>query len=313
VLAQTYSQFEYILVDNCSTDGSSGIAQTYSFRDPRIRYIQCTQFLPQLQNYNRALAQISEDSEYCKIVQADDWIFPDCLQLMVETFERSKSIGLVSSYCQVGDMLVGACYPYWTSPLPGGECARWYLRTGFNIFGSQTTVMYRSSLVRQYQPFYDESFPNADVERCMEILKHCDFGFVRQVLSYTRRDNESITSTLLTFQAYALDRYVIARRHAPAFFDPSEAATLTKKWRQKYYRAMAKEAIRFREAGFWRYHRTCLMTLNETLSRSYLAFQIILVLLWTVSNPGSIVLRALRTGKCGIGTNTRVDSVEKLG
>ncbi len=41
VLAQSYSQFEYILMDNCSTDGSSEIAATYASRDPRIRLIRC--------------------------------------------------------------------------------------------------------------------------------------------------------------------------------------------------------------------------------------------------------------------------------
>ena len=33
VLKQSYSEFEYILMDNCSTDGSSEIAETYARRD----------------------------------------------------------------------------------------------------------------------------------------------------------------------------------------------------------------------------------------------------------------------------------------
>ena len=37
VLAQTYTRFEYILVDNQSTDGSAEIAAEYSKRDSRIR------------------------------------------------------------------------------------------------------------------------------------------------------------------------------------------------------------------------------------------------------------------------------------
>ena len=95
-------------MDNCSTDGSGEIAESYARRAPRIRLIRCTQFLSKLANYNRALTEISHASEYCKIVQADDWIFPECLQSMVLAFHKSESIGLVSSYWVTGNNLGGA-------------------------------------------------------------------------------------------------------------------------------------------------------------------------------------------------------------
>ena len=183
VLAQSYSEFEYILMDNCSTDSSGEIAQIYAWRDPRIRLIRCSEFVSQLRNYNRALMEISDASQYCKIVQADDYIFPRCLELMVQAFEQSKSIGLVSSYWLHGDLIAGSGYPYPTPMLPGKECGRWSLRTGSYVFGSQTTVMYRSSLVRERNPFFNESLPHADLDKCMEILACRDFGFVHQVLS----------------------------------------------------------------------------------------------------------------------------------
>ena len=58
VLAQSYTKFEYLLLDNCSTDGSSEIAETYARRDPRIRVIRRPQLVPQLRNYNDALTKI---------------------------------------------------------------------------------------------------------------------------------------------------------------------------------------------------------------------------------------------------------------
>ena len=81
VLRQTYTNFEYILVNNRSTDGSSDIAQQYAARFPdKIRLFHTESFLTQVQNYNFGLSLISPDSKYCKMVQADDWIFPECLQ-----------------------------------------------------------------------------------------------------------------------------------------------------------------------------------------------------------------------------------------
>ena len=301
VLAQSYSEFEYILMDNCSTDGSADIAETYAKRDTRIRLIRCSQFVSQLANYNRALAEISAASKYCKLVQADDWIFPECLQLMVRTFEQAESIGLSSSYwlTDEGNALQGSGYPVQTPMLSGRECARWFLRSGIYIFGSQTTVMYRSSLVRCRESFYDVSIPHADFDKCMEILESWDFGFVYQVLSFTRRDNESIIATRLPLLSYELERYIIAQRYAPVFLEVGEAASVKRSSKRKYYRALAKAALRLKGREFWRYHKVGLKALreSETLDWLYLLLQIGIVLLWIISNPGRLMLRVVHYRK----------------
>jgi len=300
VLAQSYSQFEYILMDNCSNDGSSEIAAMYADRDSRIRLIQCSEFLPQLPNYNRALTEISAASKYCKLVQADDWIFPDCLKLMVRAFEQSKSIGLVSSYWLSADELRGSGFPHQTSMLPGRECARWFLRTGIRIFGTQTQVMYRSSLVRCDKPFYDVHFLCADLQKCIEILERWDFGFVHQVLTFSRTENESISSALVQFRPYDhLVPYVIAQRYGPVFLEVGEAASIVAKYKREYYRALARAALRLRGRAFWRFHKKELNALVEhnSLDWPYLTLMMGPELLWLASNPGMTAIRALRSLK----------------
>src|SRR3954470_22315609 len=98
VLAQTYENWEYVLVDNESTDGSAGIAQRYAAKDRRLRLVSNEKFLTQVENYNHALRQISPHSKYCKLVQADDWIYPNCLSEMVEAAEASGRVSLVGAY-----------------------------------------------------------------------------------------------------------------------------------------------------------------------------------------------------------------------
>src|ERR1044071_3944387 len=71
VLAQTYQNWEYIIVDNCSKDGTLEVARRYELRDKRIRVIHNETLLPQAKNFNFAVTQISADSEYCKFVQGD--------------------------------------------------------------------------------------------------------------------------------------------------------------------------------------------------------------------------------------------------
>jgi glycosyltransferase involved in cell wall biosynthesis len=308
VLAQSYTNFEYILLDNCSTDGSSEIAERYSGRDSRIRFIRRSDFVSQIENFNRALTEISEASLYCKLVLADDYIFPEQLRLMVQAFERSESIGLVSSYCLMGNTVMGSGYPYPTPVLSGREVARRHLLSGAYgdggfkqpfVFGSPTTVMYRSSVVRHQRPFYNESSLHADTEKCMEILARWDFGFVHQVLSFLRNDNESISSTRRGFdrEAAILDWYIIVRRYSLVFLEASEGAALGKKAKRSYYRCLAASAVRFRKQAFWRYHKVGLKTVDETVDWPYLALQIVVVLFWIGSNLGRTMLDAVRSWK----------------
>lgn len=293
VLAQSYDNFEYLLVDNCSTDGSAEIAEAHAARDKRIRLIRQPHFLSQVQNYNAALQQISDRSRYCKIVQADDFIFPECVRSMVEVFEGNETVGLVSSYWLKGNEVRGSGYPYSTSVLPGKEVARLYLRTGLWVFGSPTAVMYRSSLIKKGQLFYDESQLHEDTQKCMEILEHWDFGFVHQVLSLSRADNESISSSVRGLQPIELDRYITVQRHAFTFLEQGEAAILKRKSKQSYYRVLAQEVLRDRKSAFWKYHEKGLGTLGEKIERYYLALQIGRELLWIVGNPVAAAAKAV--------------------
>lgn len=320
VLAQSYSQFEYILLDNCSTDGSTEIAAAYASRDPRIRLIRCSEFLSQLANYNRALAEISNNSIYCKLVQADDWIFPECLRLMVRAFEQSESIGLVSSYWLNGNELGGSGLLPGTTMLSGKECARWYLTTGTCLFATQTQVMYRACIVRKRtrNEFYNVFFPSfADLQTHMEILEDWDFGFVHQVLSFSRRDNESIFRTFQSFAPEQLLRYIFTRRYARILMDPREASSLIRRRKREYYRLLARMVLRLRGRAFWQFHKAGLNALNppdkrETHDWPYLAMIAGLEFLWLASNPGITTMRALRSAQRDRRRNNKLEKRARI-
>src|ERR1051326_6867020 len=87
VLNQTHRNFEYLIVNNCSTDNTLEIIERYAKTDNRIRVRNNTEFLGVIGNHNNAFNQMSPDSKYCKVVSGDDWIFRDCLTQMVELAE----------------------------------------------------------------------------------------------------------------------------------------------------------------------------------------------------------------------------------
>ena len=291
VLGQTYSDFEYILSDNGSSDGSTAIAESYAKRDPRIRLVRQPELLPQVAHYNAALREIASSSQYCKMVQADDFILPECLERMVSAFEQSPGIGLVSSYYLKGDLLRGSGYPFAVTCMSGRQMGQFYLRTGTFVFGSPTAVMYRASLVRAGREFFQDGLLHEDTEKCMDILGEWDFGFVHQVLSYLRVGNESISSAWRSYEPDALDWYIIVRRFAAKFLDPAEAEEAQKRARNSYYRKLRSELLRGRDAAFWQYHRDGLRTVGDSLDRWRLARGALKEMLWIAANPGILLSR----------------------
>src|SRR5690349_11616017 len=87
VLNQTYSNWEYVIVNNCSTDRTLEIAESFAAKDSRIRVHNNEKFLDIIGNHNLAFNLMSPESKYCKVVSADDWLFPDCIRQMVELGE----------------------------------------------------------------------------------------------------------------------------------------------------------------------------------------------------------------------------------
>ena len=219
VLAQTYQNWEYILVNNCSTDRSSEIAQSYLGKDQRIRLIRNGSFLTQVQNYNHALRQISSESKYCKIVQADDWIFPECISRMVEIADANPSVGIVSSFSVTKERVLNCGLPYERNCFNGHDVCRKALLEEQHYFGSPTSVLLRSEIIRQRNQFYTENHPYEDTDSCYDILQKWDFGFVYQILSYIRTQNSSIVSIARTFDPYYLDFFIAVSKYGHIYLE----------------------------------------------------------------------------------------------
>ena len=257
VLAQDYSNFEFILSDNCSNDGSREVIEPYAARDVRIKYIRHDAFVNQVQNYNRALRIISADSRYCKVVQADDWIFPECLSRMVAVAETRSSVALVGAYGQIEERVYFFGLPLGASVFSGNDVCRKFWCENIYVFGSPTCVMYRSDLVRARHDFYDEACPLEDADICFELLKGRNFGFVHQVLTFTRRQAGSIHDELGQYDQRPLLALMTLSRHGQGHLQPDEFARLRESLTRSYHRSLGTNLLRGvgRSKGFWRFHK----------------------------------------------------------
>jgi glycosyltransferase involved in cell wall biosynthesis len=255
VFAQSYSNWEYVIVDNCSTDQSLAVARRYAQRDRRVRIHTNQTFLKQFQNWNHALRQMAPDSDYCKVVHADDWLFPECLAQMVAVAEAHPTAGLVGAYRleEQRVSLDGLSYP---SPLtPGKVIGRRYLLEGLNVFGSPTGHLVRAKLVVQSRLFYDETILHADTDACLRLLQAHDFGFVHQVLTFTRRHNESMTAATHRWHTLRVAHLQLLLRHGRVFLTEAEWKGRLRQMLDHYDRFLGISLLEGKERAFWEFHR----------------------------------------------------------
>jgi glycosyltransferase involved in cell wall biosynthesis len=256
VLAQTYPRWDYTIVNNSSKDRTKAIAEKYADSDPRIRVITNETTIPAIQNFNFAIRQISPSSKYCKMVLADDWIFPECLQQMVAVMEEYPTVGIVGAYGQKEGWVLWAGLPHLSKFFSGRQICHDRLQGGPYIFGSPSSVLFRADLIRKHDPLFNESNPHADSEACLKLLKECDFGFVHQVLTFSRDDrpNSMLNSSraLNTAAASFLRELVV---YGPYFLSAEEYDDSLKRMVSGYYEFLGTSLLQRRSRKFWKFHK----------------------------------------------------------
>ena len=284
VLGQTYRNFEFIIVDNQSKDRSLEIARHYAERDDRIRIVENEAFLGQMANWNRSMRLVSTESEYCKVVHADDWLFPECLEEMVAVARDQPTVGLIGAYRldETSVNLDGLPYPSYRTL--GREIGRRHLLGDLFVFGAPTSLLIRSDLVRGRDPFYEEGNPHADIDACLATLRVSDFGFVHKVLTFTRRHNESATSLVKRLHTNWLARLKALEDHGPFFLTADELERRRVEAYGDYYRSLAKQLLALQGREFWTYHRRGLEEIGRPLRFGRLALALAAELLDTRSS-----------------------------
>lgn len=158
VMSQTFQDFEVVILDNCSTDGTAEVAARFS--DPRVRILRHQQNIGVVANWNRALLEAS--GKYLKIVCADDRLLPDCLSRQVALLDTYPNVGMVACARQVidsqGNPLLARRYPGSAGEKSGAAVIRKCTRWGTNLLGEPVAVLFRTDLISQVRGF-DGDYP----------------------------------------------------------------------------------------------------------------------------------------------------------
>lgn len=286
VLAQTYRNFDYIIVNNCSTDRTLEIAEQYAARDSRIRVMSNPTLLGVVDSHNKAFSVAPPENKYIKIVGADDWLYPNCLGEMVQVAEAHPTIAMVSSYVLVGNRIGWDGLPYPSTFVKGRDICRMRLLDKILVFGGPSASLLRTDAVQSRQPFYMVGNYHGDNTAYLNLLKDTDFGFVHQVLSYNRRGEDSKTTHYLqSFNSNILMVIEELVMFGPFFLTEEELEKRLAEELDGYYKFLARSVFDFRGKEFWDTHRERLQKLGMPLSRVRLAQATITHFFDLVLNP----------------------------
>jgi glycosyltransferase involved in cell wall biosynthesis len=267
VLSQTHANWDYTISDNRSTDRTREIAEEYASKDERIRVVSHDEHVGLLQSWNRAIGLISSESKYVKVLHADDWLFPECVARMVALAEEHPSVGVVGAYRLEGRRVGLDGIPYETSVIPGRDfCRGRFLGLYPFVFGSPSSLMFRADLVRKRDPFYDESNLHADTGACYDVLLESDFGFVHQVLTYTRRHQEAFTSFTKRVGTYKPLHFEQLLKYGPVYLSRTEYERVVAGRAVNYARFLLWNAHRFRDGEFRDFHLAAIARLRNQIA-----------------------------------------------
>jgi glycosyltransferase involved in cell wall biosynthesis len=219
LLAQSLADFELIISDNASTDGTPAICREYARRDRRVRYVRQPVNIGAPRNWNAVVHEAR--GTYFKWASASDYCAPQMLERCVRQMQADPGIALCQGLTQLVDADEKPIEVYGGDVVsnearPSDRFARvaWLLA----LNNAQCGVI-RLDLLRRTR--LDRLYPGGDVALMAELALYGRFHVIPEVLLYRRQSTATFSSMLTPLEAQRLFNpnarapmtFLRARRH----------------------------------------------------------------------------------------------------
>ena len=185
LLGQTYEDFELIIADNASTDGTAGICRRYEKQDSRIRYVRQPRNLGGAPNHNYVVRQAR--GELFKWASNDDLYARDLLKRCVDALDEFPHVVLAHSWTATVDDSGAARAVEYSLATASPSAPERFRSVLFANGGDDTEGVIRLSVLRR-TPLL-ASYHHSDRTLSAELSLHGPFYHVPDWL-YFRRDHD---------------------------------------------------------------------------------------------------------------------------
>lgn len=204
ILAQTYRNFEILIMDNCSPDSTPAVAR--SFDDPRVKYFRNDSNLGHIRNFNKGI-RLSR-GQYLWILFADDLLrSPQALAQYVELMERHPRVGYV--FCRAVELRDGqeAGVILWADC--GEEDAIWDGKAFLIRLIEYDCIVSASGMARR-ECYEKLGLFSTDLLHACDWYQWCifalyyDVGYFAEPMVYCRVHEQSLTAAFRREDAHVL-------------------------------------------------------------------------------------------------------------
>jgi glycosyltransferase involved in cell wall biosynthesis len=188
ILSQTFADFEFIIINDGSTDGTREILESYT--DPRIVVVH-QENMGLTRSLNRAMAMAR--GKYIARQDADDISMPERLETQFEYMERNPNIGLVGSYYLVVDEQGKSIDELAQNNLPTNhkDLIKYHFKTHYVGHG---TFFFRRSII-DFTGGYDEDFRfTQDMDFLLRVSERFEIANIPEVLYRWKMCRGNITA-----------------------------------------------------------------------------------------------------------------------
>jgi len=180
ILAQTYENWELIIVDDCSTDNTQELVSKYQSQDKRISYSKLEKNSGACVARNTGIAMAK--GEYITFLDSDDEYYPEKIAKQIAHFKNSADNNLAVVSCGAVDFRDNIEYNR-RMPLPKKDIYRALLGKEKNIGAGTPFLMVRTDIIRNNNLLFDPKMPAMqDWDFLIRIVKNYNFEFVAEYL-----------------------------------------------------------------------------------------------------------------------------------